>query len=175
VFTRTETSAGAAAAIGKLQDYPVFSAATRLRGFRRFGVGEQLLTQAEIGDGPFFAFCGIGNPQAFLRDLRNWQIFVAGVRVFPDHHRYTSNEAEALARAAQSAGARAFLTTEKDAQNLGPAQFGGIPVFVTVIDLEISEEAAFWETIQAQIVAKTPSQTLNREYWKHMRGFWPFG
>jgi len=59
VFTRTETSAGAAAAIGKLQGYPVFSAATRLLGFRRLGGGMQVLTRAEIGAGPFLAFVGL--------------------------------------------------------------------------------------------------------------------
>jgi len=161
VFTRTETSAGAAAAIGKLQGYPVFSAATRLLGFRRLGGGVQVLTRAEIGEGPFLAFCGIGNPRAFLFDLRNWQIPVAGARAFPDHHHYTSSDVEALARTARAVGARAFVTTEKDAQNLGDPRFGEMPVFVSVIDLEISPEAAFWEAIQAQIVAKTPSRMVN--------------
>jgi len=161
VFTRTETSAGAAAAIGKLQGYPVFSSATRLLGFRRLGGGVQVLTRAEIAEGPFLAFCGIGNPQAFFLDLRNWQIPVVGTNAFPDHHRYTAKEAQALAKAARAAGARAFVTTEKDAQNLGDAQFGELPVFVAVIDLDISPEAAFWEAIQAQIVAKTPSRMAN--------------
>jgi len=161
VFTRTETSAGAAAAIGKLQGYPVFSAATRLLGFRRFGGGVQVLTQAQIGVGPFMAFCGIGNPRAFFLDLQNWQFPVARAQAFPDHHRYTAGEAEALAQAARAAGARALVTTEKDAQNLGEAQFGEMPVFVAVIDLEISQEAVFWEAIQAQIVAKTASRMVN--------------
>jgi tetraacyldisaccharide 4'-kinase len=161
VFTRTETSAEAAAAIGKLQGYPVFSAATRLLGFRRFGGGVQLLTRAEIGEGPFMAFCGIGNPRAFFLDLRNWQIPVVGAQAFPDHHRYTSSDVEALARTARAAGARAFVTTEKDVQNLGQAHFGEIPVFVAVIDLEISEEAEFWEAVQAQIVAGAASRMVN--------------
>jgi tetraacyldisaccharide 4'-kinase len=161
VFTRTETSAGAAAAIGKLQGYPVFLAATRLLGFRRFSGGVQVLRRAEIGAGPFMAFCGIGNPRAFFLDLQNWQIPIAGVQAFPDHHRYTAGEAQALAGAARAAGARAFVTTEKDAQNLGEAQFGEMPVFVAVIDLEISQEAAFWEAIQAQIVAGAASRIVN--------------
>lgn len=161
VFTRTETSAGAAAAIGKLQGYPVFSAATRLLGFRRFGGGVQVLTRAEIGEGPFMAFCGIGNPRAFLLDLQNWQIPMVRAQAFPDHHRYTAGEDQALAKAARAAGARAFVTTEKDAQNLGEAQFGEMPVFVAVIDLEISQEAEFWGAIQAQIVAKAPSRMVN--------------
>jgi len=161
VFTRTETSAGAAAAIGKLQGYPVFSAATRLLGFRRFGAGVPVLAPAEIGTGPFFAFCGIGNPRAFFLDLQNWQIPVAGTKAFPDHHRYTAGELHALVRSAQAAGARALVTTEKDAQNLGKAQCGETPVFVAVIDLEISPEASFWESLQAQIVAQTPSRMVN--------------
>jgi tetraacyldisaccharide 4'-kinase len=107
------------------------------------------------------AFCGIGNPRAFFLDLQNWQIPVVRARAFPDHHRYTSSEVEALARAARAAGARAFVTTEKDAQNLGEAQFGEMPVFVAMIDLEISQEAVFWEAIQAQIVAKASSRMVN--------------
>lgn len=161
VFTRTETSAGAAAAIAKLQGYPVFSAATRLLGFRRFGGGVQVLAPAEIGAGPFFAFCGIGNPRAFFLDLQNWQIPIAGTKAFRDHHRYTAGEVHALVRSAQAAGARALVTTEKDAQNLGEAQFGETPVFVAVIDLEIFPEASFWESLQAQIVAQTPSRMVN--------------
>ncbi len=161
VFTRTETSAGATAAIGKLQGYPVFSAATRLLGFRKIGAGVQLLSPAEIGPGPFFAFCGIGNPRAFFLDLQKWQLTVVGKKVFPDHHRYTAGEVQSLAQSAQAAGARALVTTEKDAQNLGPARFGEPPAFVAVIDLEISPEAQFWEAVQAQIVARTPSRTVN--------------
>jgi tetraacyldisaccharide 4'-kinase len=81
-------------------------------------------------------------------------------QAFPDHHRYTAGEVEALAQAARAAGARALVTTEKDAQNLGEAQFGEMPIFVAVIDLEISQEAVFWEAIQAQIVAKTASRMV---------------
>ncbi|HKI11940.1 MAG TPA: tetraacyldisaccharide 4'-kinase [Candidatus Acidoferrum sp.] len=161
VFTRTETSASATAALGKLQEYPVFSAATRLLGFRRLGGGVQVLTLAEIGEGPFVAFCGIGNPRAFFLDLQNWQIPVVRAQAFPDHHRYTAGEAKALAQAARAADARAFVTTEKDAQNLGDVQFGERPVFVAVIDLVISQERAFWEAIQAQIVACAPSRRVN--------------
>ena len=161
VFTRTETSVGAAAAIGKLQGYPVFSAATRLLGFRRFGAGVQFLTPAEIGSGPFFAFCGIGNPRAFFLDLQNWHIPVAGTRAFPDHHRYTAADVQSLVQSAQQSGASALVTTEKDAQNLGQAQLGATPVFVSVIDLEISPESEFWEAVQAQIVARAPSRMVN--------------
>ena len=69
IFTRAETASGTLEAIGKLDQYPVFAASTRLLGFRRFGGEITPLSANEIGAGPFFAFCGLGNPEAFFRDL----------------------------------------------------------------------------------------------------------
>lgn len=155
VFTRTETVVGTGAAIAKLGDYPVFSAATRLLGFRRLGAGIQLLRLAEIGAGPFYAFCGIGNPRAFFQDLRNWKLDLAGCCEFPDHHRYDARDASELEQAAQDAGARALLTTEKDAQNLGNANFSSAPVFVSVIDLEIAKEESFLALLRDRLSART--------------------
>src|SRR5437899_12843700 len=62
VFTRAESASGTLEAVGKLHQYPVFAASTRLLGFRRFGGEITLLSANEIGAGPFFAFCGLGNP-----------------------------------------------------------------------------------------------------------------
>src|SRR6266850_1195990 len=118
VFTRAETASGTLDAIAKLNQYPVFAASTRLLGFRRFAGEITTLSANEMGAGPFFAFCGIGNPDAFFRDLRTWGIAACGQTVFPDHHRYTQRDMAALAQAGMRAGAKAFVTTEKDAQNL---------------------------------------------------------
>jgi tetraacyldisaccharide 4'-kinase len=139
IFTRTETVPGTNAAIERFQNFPVFSAATRLIGFRRLGTGIQSLAVDEIGPGPFYAFCGIGNPKAFFRDLQNWKIAVAAQCEFADHHRYDQRDARELEAAAKNAGAKALLTTEKDAQNLGHVTFSEMPVYVAVIDLEIAK------------------------------------
>src|SRR5580704_7466853 len=72
VFTRTETSPATLAAVEKFYEFPVFASATRLIGFRKLGQGQNVLTLQEIGDGPFYAFCGIGNPRSFFVDLKNW-------------------------------------------------------------------------------------------------------
>ena len=45
VFTRVETVPGTGAAIERFHDYPVFSAATQLLGFRRLGSGLPALTR----------------------------------------------------------------------------------------------------------------------------------
>jgi tetraacyldisaccharide 4'-kinase len=143
VFTRTETMPGTIEAIGKLNQYPVFAAATQLVGFRRLGGEITLLSFSEIGDGPFLAFCGLGNPDAFFRDLRNWGIPVCGLMTFPDHHCYTDRDVLRIQQAAKQAGANAFVTTEKDAQNLGAVKFEGAPVYISAIDLIVSPEADF--------------------------------
>ena len=154
VFTRTETIPGTRTAIEKFQEYPVFSAATRLVGFRRFGAGIQVLTVEEIGQGPFYAFCGIGNPRAFFQDLQNWNLPLADRCEFADHHRYDARDASELEDAAQRAGAKALLTTEKDAQNLSGVSFGQIPVYIVMIDLEISKEGAFLSLVREKVEAR---------------------
>jgi tetraacyldisaccharide 4'-kinase len=154
VFTRTETVAGTGAAIAKLHNYPVFSAATRLLGFRRLGAGIQISRSDEIGAGPFYAFCGIGNPRAFFQDLRNWKFEIAAYCEFPDHHRYDARDARELEHAAQNAGARALFTTEKDAQNLSGVNFSAIPVFIAVTDLEISKEDSFLALVNEKLAAR---------------------
>jgi len=155
VLTRSQTSPQAASAIAKLQSYPVFSAATRLLGFRRLGSGNQALRIEEIGAGPFYAFCGIGNPPAFLQDLKNWNLPVSVSSEFPDHHRYDQRDADELQAAARAAGAKAFLTTEKDAQNLTGATFNEFPVFAVIIDLEISQPDAFLAAIRSHLEARS--------------------
>ena len=155
VFTRgVETVSGTGAAIERFQDYPVFSAATRLLGFRPLGTGVETLNRREIGTGPFYAFCGIGNPKAFFRDLQNWEIPLASQCEFPDHHRYDQRDATELCSVGRRSGANALLTTEKDAQNLTGVTFSDMAVYVAVIDFEVAKEAALLDLIRDKIAAR---------------------
>ena len=64
------------------------------------------------------AFAGIGNPDKFFATLAGAGIAVAERMSFPDHHRYTADEAcQLLARA--SAAGLVLMTTEKDHVRLG--------------------------------------------------------
>jgi len=131
----------------------IFYAQTRLLGFRRFGGSADLRYLSEIGHGPFFAFCGIGNPQAFFDDLSRWNVPVAGESVFRDHHRYTNDDLLRLEKAVQRAGAIAFVTTEKDAANLGQGKNTAIPIFVAVIDFVFTAESEFFATLERKLQA----------------------
>jgi len=155
IFTRAETQPGVSTVVSSLQAYPVFAATTKLLGFRRFGHDNgELLASDQIGAGPFFAFCGLGNPQQFFRDLATWNIPVSSQKIFPDHHRYTDADAAALERAVSKANARAVITTEKDANNLTRVSLEGFPIFVAVIDIEISQEENFLSLIQSKIARR---------------------
>jgi len=154
LFTRTETVPGTMEAITKLQQYPVFSAATQLVGFRLLGERIQFVPADEIDAGPFYAFCGIGNPRAFFLNLQNWGIAVAGKCEFGDHHRYDERDVRELVAAARRMGARALVTTEKDEQNLSGEKFEGLPVYVAVIDLAIDKEEVFLQAIREKLDAR---------------------
>src|SRR5439155_12217193 len=81
-----------AAMTGPGGDGLVFTAQTRLLGFRKAGATEKPKQVAQLEDGPFFAFCGVGNPDAFFGDLRRWNVNVEGKMSFMDHHRYTADD-----------------------------------------------------------------------------------
>jgi tetraacyldisaccharide 4'-kinase len=62
-----------------------------------------------------FAFAGLADNEQFFDALRNAGLDVTGARSFPDHHRYTRADVDALRR---DAGAAVLVTTEKDAVKL---------------------------------------------------------
>ncbi len=70
-------------------------------------------TVAELGTREALAFAGIGDPQKFFTTLADAGISVAERLSFPDHHRYTAAEAQALIARADAADLT-LLTTEKD-------------------------------------------------------------
>lgn len=153
VFTRTETVPGTLEAVEKLSQFPVFAATTRLLGFRQLGAAIQVLPTEQIGQGPFFAFCGLGNPEAFFCDLRNWGFTICGQAVFPDHHRYTDRDVSMMKQAGNKSGANAFITTEKDAQNLSRVRFEDSLVYVSMIEMAVRPEADFHRTLDQMLAA----------------------
>ena len=64
------------------------------------------------------AFCGLGNPDSFWRDLENLGIILAECIRFQDHHHYSSEDVERVATSAQQHRAHILITTEKDIVNL---------------------------------------------------------
>jgi tetraacyldisaccharide 4'-kinase len=87
-----------------------------------------------------FAFCGIGNPQAFFRTIETLGASIAGSRTFDDHYRYTADDLKAIQNQARTQRAALVLTTQKDwtkiAQSMPPEQTP--PLACLAIDLQIT-------------------------------------
>jgi tetraacyldisaccharide 4'-kinase len=91
---------------------------------------------------PALAFCAIGNPGSFFEQLKNEGFELAATKAFRDHHRYSQADADALEEQAAAVGAKAFLTTAKDAVKLAEITFS-LPCFVVEIDVVIDGAEKF--------------------------------
>jgi tetraacyldisaccharide 4'-kinase len=95
--------------------------------------------QIEIAaEGRVIAFCGIARPRQFFDALKTAHQEIAGTITFRDHHRYTQRDIDRLLALKKQTGASGFITTEKDAINLGTlsAQLQPLQTAVLRIDLE---------------------------------------
>lgn len=114
---------------------PIFLSRTEITSLIDHTTGEC----AEIDlDTPVFAFCGLGNPEAFFASLTLAGIDVVGKHAFADHHDYRTDDIADLADAARNAGAAALITTSKDAVKIGAVT--EMPILVAVAEIVIDEE-----------------------------------
>ena len=152
VFTRTDQSAPTVRAIQKFPKTAIYPSTTKLLGFRDHSPGAPLLTSCPD---PVFAFAGIGNPEAFFADLERWNVRVVGRKAFRDHHRYTKRDLQELKTAAQSVGAQALVTTEKDAQNLDAELLSGMRLQIAVVAIEIPDEERFLRDLRERLALRS--------------------
>lgn len=76
--------------------------------------------QIEVAaDGRVIAFCGIARPRQFFDALKAAHQEIASTLTFRDHHRYARRDIDRLLAVKKQTGAVGFVTTEKDAMNLG--------------------------------------------------------
>jgi tetraacyldisaccharide 4'-kinase len=155
VITRNDRAPALETAIRRHSGAPIFYARPGLDSVRTFRGAESREESLAGHDRKYFAFCGIGNPSAFLTDLREWGFQVAGHTFFPDHHRYTPGDARAIEIAAQKAGANALICTEKDIFNLSGAGTLAFDVFYCRISMRIDREQEFWRAVTTVAESRT--------------------
>lgn len=152
VFTRVNEQLSLKRAIQEFPEFPIFPASTQLVRYRRMTLDQQsLVPDFELPPQPVFAFCGIGNPEAFFRDVDRWGNVIAGRAVYRDHHSYSAADIRRLEDSAKAAGARSFLTTEKDAQNLGDLRFSTLPIYYCEIEVRVADTSAFQAALERTI------------------------
>ena len=93
------------------------------------------------------AFCGIARPKNFLLQLRTAGIEPVAEAVYRDHHAYTERDIHDLLKLRQQSDANGFVTTEKDAINLGGYLSALEPVAVVPVKMELIDAANVVDTM----------------------------
>jgi tetraacyldisaccharide 4'-kinase len=99
-----------------------------------------------VAPGPV-AFCGIARPQGFFRQLRTAGIEPAAEAIFRDHHRYCERDIDDLLNLRRASEGEGFITTEKDAINLGPHLGALQPLTIVGVKMELSDAANAVDTM----------------------------
>jgi tetraacyldisaccharide 4'-kinase len=95
------------------------------------------------------AMAGIGSPEGFVHTLGDVGAVVTDMRFFPDHHRYTRAEVEAVLAEAAAAGAT-VATTAKDAVKLPP----DLAARVAWLDVDAVAVLGSFEELLAPLLAE---------------------
>jgi tetraacyldisaccharide 4'-kinase len=96
-------------------------------------------------------FCGIARPQNFLLQLRAANIEPAAQAFYWDHHAYNEKDVRELLELRQRSEAGGFVTTEKDAVNLGPYLSALAPLAVVRVRMELVDAANGVDTMLRKI------------------------
>ena len=108
---------------------------------------------------PCFAFCGIARPKNFFDQLRAAGVNVVGTRSFRDHYPFydDDNVIRKLIGLRKKSGAAAFVTTEKDAVNLGRHLAALLPLHVVPLKMQLENAEGVVDTLLARIEARNRS------------------
>ena len=96
-------------------------------------------------------FCGIARPQNFALQLRAANIDPVAEAFYRDHHSYSEKDIRELLELKRRSDAGGFVTTEKDAVNLGGYLSALTPLAVVPVKMELSDAANALDTILHKI------------------------
>jgi tetraacyldisaccharide 4'-kinase len=121
-------------------------------GARRVYRLRRMTPPATVDDaGPVLVVAGIARPERVAASAQEAGWSVAGTLHFKDHHQYSRAEVDAIVERARSVGARAILTTAKDAVRFGPHEPLGLPLHVLPLEIGIEPEIEFEEWLRAAV------------------------
>ena len=108
--------------------------------------------------------CGIGNPEAFVGTLRQFEPKAVELLAFPDHHRYSSADLSNISARAREVGADIVVTTEKDSEKLAAfaattafSHSKSVPFLVLEVELEITRNLEGIKKRLKQVVTESKS------------------
>jgi len=101
-------------------------------------------------------FCGVARPQNFLLQLRTAGIEPAAEAIFRDHHFYSEHDIRELLNLKQTSEADGFVTTEKDAINLGRYLSTLDPLAVVRVKMDLVDASDAIDTMTRILTDRRP-------------------
>jgi tetraacyldisaccharide 4'-kinase len=105
------------------------------------GIGNNEIGLEKLNGEKIFAFCGIGNPEAFLETIKDLGCELVGSNVYNDHHKYAESDIADICRRAESSKANLILTTQKDWAKIAPfilkVQNSGLSIQLAYVKIEL--------------------------------------
>ena len=99
-------------------------------------------------------FCGIARPQNFLLQLRTAGVEPSAQALFRDHHGYTEQDIHDLLNLRRQSEAGGFITTEKDAVNLGRHLDALQPLAVVPVKMDLMDAANAVDTMLRMVAER---------------------
>lgn len=99
-------------------------------------------------------FCGIARPKNLVAQLRTAGIEPVAEAFYRDHHAYTEQDVRDLLDLRKRSEADGFVTTEKDAINLGGYLGALEPLAVIPVKMELTDAANAVDTMLARIAER---------------------
>ncbi len=99
-------------------------------------------------------FCGIARPQNFVLQLRAANIEPIAQAFYRDHHAYSEKDIRELLELKRRSEAGGFVTTEKDAVNLGGYLSALEPLAVIPVKMELADAANALDTMLHKIAER---------------------
>jgi tetraacyldisaccharide 4'-kinase len=131
---------------------PIFKAVNKIRSvtsLENFNSGRTVDMRGGESPSAAYAFCALGNPENFRKQLAMEGVQIVEFRAFRDHHKYSQADIDEMETKAVAANARAFFTTAKDAVKLKGRDIR-MPVFVVEIEVRISDRENFERSIASR-------------------------
>jgi tetraacyldisaccharide 4'-kinase len=100
------------------------------------------------------AFCGIARPQRFFEQLQAQGIRPVAKKFYRDHHHYDVRDVRDLLELGRQFRADGFVTTEKDAINLGDLAENLTPLAVARVTMELAGAADALDTLLRTITER---------------------
>ncbi|MCL4523320.1 MAG: tetraacyldisaccharide 4'-kinase [Acidobacteria bacterium] len=160
VITRRQPSAAVEVVIRRYTEAPIFYAQNELSAIVQRNPHLAGAQKADTQRRKFFAFCAIGNPNAFFEDLRGWGMHVLDCKSFRDHHKFSQADVQELEARARSTGAEALVCTEKDIFNCLQVEFSSLPLFYCRTSLTVLDGEGLWQAV-LRIIARSGEKAGN--------------